>query len=120
MAKKKKGLDALRDLTGNKDAAKKAVDNLNSFYEKTQSQTQTSFISDESKSTSPQKKTTSKRGKGRPPVEHGRKRFTTLISPEKRDFLKMVALKENCTISDLFEEAADLLIKKYKSKHPNI
>lgn len=112
MAKKRKGLDALKDLTGNKEAAKKAINRL-------QSKAQSLNLESNSKEEVPVS-TSSKRSKGRPPVHHGRKRFTTLISPEKRDVLKMVALKENCTISDLFEEAADLLIEKYKKKYPNV
>lgn len=112
MAKKRKGLDALKDLTGNKEAAREAINKLQS---KTKSLNLESIIKEEAPIS-----TSSKRSKGRPPVHHGRKRFTTLISPEKRDLLKMVALKENCTISDLFEEAADLLIEKYRKKHPNI
>lgn len=112
MAKKRKGLDALKDLTGNKEAAKKAINKL-------QSKAKNLNLGPNIKEEVPAS-ISSKRSKGRPPVHHGRKRFTTLISPEKRDILKMVALKENRTISDLFEEAADLLIEKYRKKYPNI
>jgi len=57
------------------------------------------------------------RGRGRPPATHGRVRFTTIIDPAKRDEMKLIALKDHKTISDVFEEAVTDYIRRWKAEN---
>lgn len=53
------------------------------------------------------------KGKGRPPATHGRVRFTTIIDPNKRDTMKLIALRQHRTISDVFDDAIAKYIAEY-------
>jgi hypothetical protein len=59
---------------------------------------------------------------GRPKAEHGRERFTTMIDPELRDRMKVLAIMEGVTASDLFNQAVADFLEKMEiggAKTPN-
>ena len=55
-----------------------------------------------------------KRGKGRPPADHGKKRYTIIIEPDYITKMKIIAARQNRQISEAFSEAVADYIEKNK------
>ena len=54
---------------------------------------------------------------GRPPADHNRIKTLVQLEPDIKTKLKILAAREDKHVSDLVNEAAELLIKEYEKKH---
>jgi hypothetical protein len=57
-----------------------------------------------------------KRGPGRPKKEHDRTRFTTIIDPDLRAKIKIIAAREDRQIHDVFNEAVAQYVDQYEKE----
>ena len=61
-----------------------------------------------------------KRGPGRPQKEHDRERFTTIIDPQLRAKVKIIAAREDRQIHDVFNEAVAQYVAQYEKDRGEI
>jgi len=67
-----------------------------------------------------QKKASTTRGPGRPPADHSRIRFTTIIEPQLRTKIKIIAARDNRPIHDVFNEAVKQYVDRYEADNGKI
>lgn len=59
----------------------------------------------------------SSKKRGRPESTHGKVRYNTMIRPEHRDKLKLIALRDHRQIHEVMEDALTAFFKAYEEKN---